>query len=129
MKIKLINKEAKTIKDAYGLSKKDLVKLDEILHDVYLEDITNIREHIIPLMNRIDFVTKNYIAEIIGDLEDIEIRRPVDLIETICNMDKDLSEKYISIIFRIKEFKNEILEDISDEVTFYTVIRRKGGRK
>jgi len=110
MGIELINGWADTIEEAYGLSIKDLEMLDKILHEAISSGyVINIREHVIPLLNSLDYDTLKYIAEIIETSEHINIRSIIDIIEFICNVDNETGEKYLSIIFNYMYYKNDIL--------------------
>ena len=105
MKIELVDRNAKLLKDAYGLSEDEMLELEKKLSNIDFTDLTNNREHVIPFLAQIDFDTICCASDIIGALEEIEIDSTVDLIEAICNVDEKLGKKYLSIILRILDYK------------------------
>ena len=116
MKIELVNRNARTLEEAYGLSEKEMEELVENVVSLELKDITNKREHLIPFIYLLDFRTLECAAYIISLLENVEIKNSVDLIETIYYVDEELGKKFIKIINRIVGYKFETIMELAKEV-------------
>lgn len=109
MKIELVDRNAETLEEAYGLSEKEMEELVNKLHNIDLKKFINKREYVIPFIIHIDPKVEHCVADIIGTLEEKEIENTVDLIETICNVDKKLGAKYLLLFFKINNYKDYLL--------------------
>ena len=106
MEIKLIYRKTDSILESYDLSMDEFKLLVKNMFDKNPKSLTNTYEDVIPFVCTLEDETIECAADIFKLLEEVEINNAVDLIETICNVEKDVGKKYMEILFSLK--KHEI---------------------
>ena len=110
MKIKLVNKNAKTIKDAYELTDAKLLGLKIKCLNIDNSNLTNTYEHVIPILSILDSNTMLSTIYIIRLLEDVDIRSVVDLVEFICGLEKTRGVKYLKMILLLLDYRDSLMK-------------------
>ena len=110
MEIKLANKYAETIKDAYKLTSVEMLTLKIRFLNVDNSNINNTYEHVIPILDTIDYNTVLSAIYIIRTLEEVDIRSVVDLVEFICSIEKTRGVKYLKMILLLLDYRDSLMK-------------------
>ena len=115
MEIKLVNRKAKKILDAYNLNKKDLKNLIYKFHNSHYDYDVCISEYeeFIVLVHSLKFESFKNLIKVIRMKENIKIKNRVKLIEFFYNADKNLRDFYnYSTLSGIMFFNLQSFNDI-----------------
>jgi len=127
MELKLVNRNAKTISDAYGLTEAEYIEIIKNAMDSLQEKLQKFtndefvmldKDEILAAIVLADDLSVNIAAIIIGVLEDCKIERAIDVVEVISMLNPRRQHAYIALIRSYETYVNvkAINESESDEL-------------